>query len=66
MPGRYGLLLVVFAILVWLARWLDIGGMSQLPLTWFQAVNLLCCLGLAICLVGVLKRCVIWAQARRG
>jgi hypothetical protein len=62
--GRYGLLLVIFAILVWVARWWDLGELRQISPTWFQVISLLFCLGLAACAVGALGR--YWEAVQRG
>jgi hypothetical protein len=63
MPGRYGLILVIFGILVWVARWLDLDGLRQISQVWFQVIDLLLLLGLGACIVGVLGR--YWAAVRR-
>jgi hypothetical protein len=62
--GRHGLLLMVFAILVWLARWWNLGDLRQIDPVWFQVINLLFCLGVAACAVGALGR--YWDAVRRG
>ncbi len=63
MPGRYGLLLVIFALLVQGARWLDIDAFRQIDVVWLRVIDLLFCFGLAACIVGVLGR--YWTAVRR-
>lgn len=64
MRGRHGLLLAVFAVLVWLARWLDLGGLRQIDPVWMLGINLLFCFGLAACIVGALGR--YWTEIKRA
>jgi hypothetical protein len=63
MPGRHGLVIVTFAALVWVARWLDLGGLRQIDFLWLQIISLLFCVGLSSCIVGLLGR--YWAAVRR-
>ncbi len=62
MAGRQGLLFAIFALLVWIARWLDIGGLREMSAVSVQAVGLVFCFGLASCIVGGLSR--YWAAVR--
>jgi hypothetical protein len=41
MRGRHGLLLMIFAIVVWFARWSDLGDLRQINPVWFRVINLL-------------------------
>jgi hypothetical protein len=64
MPGRYGLLLVIFALMVRLARWLDFGGLREIDAAWFQIINLMFCFGLSVCIVGLLGR--YWTAVKQS
>jgi hypothetical protein len=56
MPGRYGLQLIIFSLLVDLARILNIGEVSKADTMWWQINTLLLCIGIASVLVGGLLR----------
>jgi hypothetical protein len=62
MPGRYGLQLVVFSLLLDIARVLNIGGIRQADAIWWQINTILLCLGLASISVGFMKR--LWLVLR--
>ena len=64
MPGRYGLMLAIFALLVWLARWLDVAGPSRYRFGLVSGDQPTLCLGLASCVVGMLGR--YWQAVRRS
>lgn len=58
MPGRYGLQLLLFSLLVDLAGLLNVGDIRQVNTILWQINTLVLCLGLASVIVAILLR--IW------
>ena len=56
MRGSYGLVLVLFGVLVELARVVNIPHLRDLPVVWVQAIDLLALFGLAWTMAAVVVR----------
>ena len=61
MRGRNGLVLVIFGLIVALARQLHLGHLDQLDIRVVQVVDLITAFGLASAAVGLVSR--VWAAS---
>ena len=59
MRGSFGLVLVLFGLLVELAHAVDVRHLRDLPMEWVQAIDLLLLLGLAWTMAAVAVRVLV-------
>lgn len=56
--GRTGLILVIFGLLIWVARWFQLGVFVHIDQSWINAVALLSFYGAAVCISAFIVRMI--------